>query len=289
MSECPHGKRFAPLPLRRGFWRELPKKIKEGVVLLAEDLPESEDIRNAAQSILIGYIESRLMESFRRPTLKPGGDFFQEFFATYMEAIQIEELRVWEEMSCEIDYAISERPDRDLTDKEAAYLTYTMLGYEIPPQSQELYMNLAVYARVYDELLRGKYGEHYTPTFFYKALREHMPAFLFKLIGMSSVISALLTMNAKPRELVDETLILQPHTILESRFMEIGEDNSFFFLPKFVEVVYEHVEEKNFTNDFVGRTEDRGCPVLYASGRNTIIHFSIEELIAQHKLYEHNT
>jgi len=287
MSECPHGTRFKPLPLRRGFWKKLPNKIKEGTVLLARDLPEREDVRNAAQSILIGHIASRLISGFNRPALKRGGEFYGEFFATYMEAIQAEELRIWEEISCEMDRALAERPGRDLTDTQAAYLTYAMLGHQEPPQSQELYMNLAVFARTYEELLRDKYGEAFAFALFYKALREHMPAFLFRLIGMDSLISVLLTMNAKPRELVNETLILRPGTVIESRFMDLGEDDSFAFRPKFVEVAHEHAQKNNLRKDFVGRTEDRGCPVLFASGRDAVIRFSIEELIAQHESYEH--
>lgn len=292
MSICPHGARYKPLPLRRGFWREFPKKIKEGVVLLAENSPEGEDIRNAAQSILIGHVESRLMSSFQRPALKGGGEFYGEFFAVYMELIKADELRIWEEISCELDLAISQQPSRELTVLEAAYLSYMMLKgkqSKEPPQSQELYMNLAVFARAYEELLRKKYGEEFSHALFYKALREHMPVFLLRLIGMDSIMSMLLTMNAKPRELVDETLILHPEMKLDLRFMELGEDDSFSFRPRFVEVMCEHVQQHNFTEDSLGRTEDRGCPVLYAPLRDAIISFSIEELIAQHQSYEHKT
>lgn len=146
-------------------------------------------------------------------------------------------------------------------------------------------MNLAVYARTYEELLREKYGERYTPAIFYRALREHMPRFMFELIAMDSVTSALLTINAKPRELADEMLILRPETTLGRRFMGLGEDDSFFFQPKFVEIVREHARAQDIREDYEGRTEDRGCPVLYATERDAILRFAIEELVTQHEHY----
>jgi hypothetical protein len=293
MSNCPQGKRFKPLPLRRGFWRELPKKLKAGVVLLTENTPEGEDIRTAAQSILISIIESRLMGEFKRPALKPGREFYAEFLAVYQDHIQAEEFRIWEELGCEIDQSLAKQPNRDLTEVEAAYLTYTMLRTETvlleqePPQSNELYMNLAVYARAYEELLREKYKGQHTPELLYKALREHMPNFLFRLIGMDSVLSILLTMNAIPKELAGEKILLHERTVIEPRFMELGADDSFSFRPKFLEMVCDLARRQNFTEDSLGRTEDRGCPVLYATERDAIIRFSIEELIAQHASHEH--
>jgi hypothetical protein len=287
MTNCPAGKRFKPLPLRRGFWRELPDKIKGGIVLIAEDEAEGEDIRNAAQSILISDIAPRLMKDFRRPKLESGKEFFEAFFYAYAEEVYAEELRIWEEISDEIDRTLAEQPGRDLTGSEAAYLTYSLLGYEEPPQSFELYMNLAVFARTYEELLRKKYGPEYTAALFYQALREHMPNFLFRLIGMDSVTSALLTLNAKPRETAGETLILQPTTRLESRFMELREDDSFSFRPQFVDMIHEHMRSFGIKEDGQGRTEDRGCPVLYASERSAIVRFSIDQLIAEHESYGH--
>ncbi len=289
MNSCPHGQRYKPLPLRRGFWRDLSKKLREGVVLVAENMPEREDVRNAAQAVLINHIASRLMKSFNRPALDTGGEFYTAFFASYMERIRAEELRIWEEFASEMDGALSKPLDRNLTETESAYLTYALLDLGEPPQSQELYMNLAVHARTYEELLRTKYGEAYSPSRFYDALRTHMPAFLYRLISMDSVMSMLLTMNTKPGHLVEETLILYPETVLDARFFELGADDSFSFRPKFIEVTHEHARAHDFTEDSHGRTEDRGCPVLYASARDAIIRFSIEELIAQHTSYAHKT
>jgi hypothetical protein len=204
-------------------------------------------------------------------------------------------LRIWEEIGREIDQLLAEQPDRNLTEKEAAYLTYKMLrttAYleeEPPPQSNELYMNLAVHARAYEELLRKKHGEGYTAALFYRALREHMPNFLFRFIGMDSVTSILLTINAMPKEIAGEKAFLHEGTVIESRFMELGEDDSFFFKPRFLDAVCEHARQKDIREDSIGRTEDRGCPVLYSTERDAIIRFSIEELIAQHESYGHQT
>jgi len=291
MGKCPQTKAYKPLPLRRDFWREFPSKIQEGVVILARDLPESEDVRNAAQAILITHIQSRLMLSFKRPPLTSGGEFYTEFFTTYVKAIGEEELRVWKEFCDDVDATLLEDPGRDLTDKEAAYLTYVFLDDSwIPPTSTEYYMNLPVYARAYEELVQEKYGKGYTPEIFYKALRAHMPNFILWLIAMDPVILVLLTMNAKPRDLVNQPLILNTDTVLDAKFMCLGEDDdSFFFLPKFVGAIHEHAKQCAFREDHLGRTEDRGCPVLYSFERDAIICFAIEELIAQHRMYEHKT
>lgn len=277
------------MPLRRGFWRELLMRLKEGTVLTAKDLPEILDISHAAQAILISTIESRLMSSFTRPLPRRGEEFYAAFSSAYMEGIRAEELRIWEELGDEIDHALSEQSGRDLTGVEAAYLSYTMLGIEEPPQSYELYINLAAFARAYEELMRKKYGEKFSQPLFYKALREHMPAFLVRLISMDSVISVLLTMNVKPRDQVEESIILQPETTFDACFMEVRDDDSFSFRPKFVEAICSHAKQYDIREDQLGRTEDRGCPVLYASERDSIIRFSIEELITQHEMYEHKT
>ncbi|MBY0294336.1 hypothetical protein K2Q08_03330 [Patescibacteria group bacterium] len=272
------------MPLRRGFWREYPAKIKEGVVLIPRDLPEGQDMSNAAQAVLISHIESRLMEKFRRPVLSRFGEFYAEFNRAYTDATSIQELRIWEEIGCEVDESLAEQPDRELTDKEAAYLTLVMWGHPKPPESMELYMFLPAYARVYEELLREKYGERYTPALFYKALREHMPKFILQIIGMDMVITFLLTMNLATGP-IEDGFILKPSTVLDVRLMRLGENDALSLLPKFVDVIHERAREQNYKEDQNGRTADRGCPVLFASKRDEILSFAIEELIAQHELY----
>jgi hypothetical protein len=263
----------------------MPDKIREGTVLLAETLPEREDVRNAAQAILIDYMQSRLMTSFRRPPLPRKEAFYAEFFGTYMRLIREEELRIWEEIGREVDTALAGNPLRELTEKEAAYLTIAMLGHPEGPSSMELYMNLAFYAQGHETLLKEKYGDWYAPGIFYRALRAHMPRFLLRLIGMDSITGILLTMNARPRDHIDSGSVIEPDTVIDERLMELGEDDSYGFAPKFVEAVCEHAREQAFTEDAVGRTEDRGCPVLYSGERDAIISFAIEELVAQHERY----
>lgn len=284
MSECPYGKRYKPLPLRRGFWREYPAKIKEGVVLIPRNVPEGHDMSNAAQAVLISHIESRLMEHFQRPVLSRSGEFYAEFNRAYTYAAYVQERRIWEEIGCEVDQSLAEKPDRELTDKEAAYLTLVMFGHPTPPESMELYMFLPAYARAYEELLREKYGDRYTPALFYKALREHMPKFILQIIGMDMVITFLLTMNLATGP-IEEGFILKPGTVLDTRLMKLGENDALFLLPKFVDAIHERAREQNYREDQNGRTEDRGCPVLFASKRDEILSFAIEELIAQHALY----
>lgn len=289
MNECPHGKRYKPLPLRRGFWREYPAEFRKGLVLTPSSVAEGIDMATAAQAVLINHIESRLMRNFKRPTLAREGDFYAEFNKAYVRMAYAEEHRIWKEIGREVDQAFMLEPEREFTDKEAAYLTLWRLGVKKPPQSIELYMFLPAFAQAYEELLRKKYAERYTPAIFYKALRTHMAAFLLRIIGMDMVIIFLLTLNMVSTIPNAKGFILKPGVVLDSRLMGLKEDDKLFLSSAFVEAIHERAREQNFREDQSGRTEDRGCPVLYSSQRDAIIRFAIEELIAQHELYEHKT
>lgn len=286
MSECPFGKRYKPLPLRRGFWREYPDRLKNGVVLWTKDESRRYDMMSAANSILLSHVQWRLRASFRRPALKAGRDFYAEFFRAYVEVSYAEECRIWDEIGCEVEQTFSERHVHGFTDKEAAYLTLVGLGQKEPPQSMELYMFLPSYARAYEELLHEKHGEQYTHEILYQRLREHMPKFLLQVIGTDMVVTFLTTLNLvsmPPRG--PEGFILKPDVPLDLRLMDLDEDDKLFLLPKFIDAIHEQAREKGIKEDQNGRTEDRGCPVLFASERDAIITFAIDELIAQHELY----
>lgn len=284
MSGCPHGKRYKPLPLRRGFWREYFGKIKQGEILTPASVDEALDMSSAAQAVLISHIESRLIQNFKRPALVTGDDLYAEFNRAYVQMVYGEELRIWEEIGLEVDHALVLEPERSFTDKEAAYLTLIRLKHKDPPQSIELYMFLPAYAQAYESLLKEKYGERYTSVLFYNALREHMPKFMLQIISMDMVITFLITWHLLP-EVHTEGYLLKPGVVLNSRCMGLSDDDKLFLLPTLIEAIHEHARKKGFKEDQNGRTEDRGCPVLYSSARNAILRFAIEELIAQHQLW----
>jgi hypothetical protein len=286
MNECPHRARFKPLPLRRGFWRDLPNKLKEGIVLLPETVPEIRDTRAAAHAVIIDHMQPRLIQNFVRPLLSGTKEFYGEFFMAYLKASYRTERRIWEEIAREFDQAIAENPLRELTAQEAAYLTLVAHGYKTGPQSMELYMNLASYARAYEGLLRDKYGDWFTGATFYKALRAHMPKFLSRLIGLDAVILNLVTINLTPRKHRRGIgFVLRPSIALDARLLDLGENDSLSFPPKFLHEIHKLAKEVGFKTDLNGRTEDRGCPVLFADEYPKILSFAIEELIAQHQLY----
>ena len=283
-SEGPKtGERFRPLPLRRQFWKEYPKVIRDGAVILPESPAEREDIRNAAQSVMIEYIERGLMHDFKRPELPDKDDFYSEFSAIYPDAIQAEEFRQWERAGDAFAQRTKENPAAPLDETSAAYLTLTFMGMEEPPQSIELYPILAAFGRAYESLLREKYGDQYSDELLYRNLRSQMKPFLLRFIGMDSITSMLLSQNAVTKETQHDTMILHPGAVIEPRLLDLGENDSLRFPPEFIDAVHKHIREQGITKDPLGRTEDRGCPVLYSSERDAVVEFAIEELIAQRK------
>ncbi len=294
MPESPkHEKkeRWKPLPLRREFWKKLPKSLNEGIVLIPEDSNEKDDIGHAAQAILIDYIEDALMKHFERPEIRAGEDFYEAFSATYVSTIQSLEMQAWQELSEKADKTLQENTGVDLHPREAAYLTLTSLERHEREavSSVELYILLSLYAEVYETLLKEKYAEAYTPELFYSALRTNMPNFLLRFIALDGVIGGLLAFNAQTQESLDIMTgsgeLFPPATKYESRMFYLDGDDTLKFKEVFVDTVHAFAKEKELTADQSGRTFDRGCPVLYAEKRDEILQFAIEELIAQHKLF----
>ena len=274
MDETPKEK-WKPLPLRRKFWAKLPQRIREGTVLVSKDEKEKEDIRNAAQSILIDYIEKELLNTFKRPRLDENREFYEAFLKGYCPYVEERETEIWEELSKHANNALKENPEKDLSEKEAAYLTLSSLdGHENNAAlSGELYYFLAMHTRVYEDLLKEKHKELYTDEILYSALRDHMPKFLLRFIGLDSVIASLINDNAqtkesRERDLEDEMIPVKGQ--FEARMFYLTEDDSLRIKSTLIDEVTNQAKEKGIIGDQVGRTEDRGCPVLFASQRHSV-------------------
>lgn len=287
MGKCPAEKRYKPLPLRRGFWREYLKQLEKGVALIPENFLEWEDVRNAAQAVIIDHIQSRLMVRFKRPIISDFREFFTRFNDEYVERIREVEIEVWDEICNETTEALLKRPDRDMSDKEAACLTYLFSGHPMPPDSTEFYMTMTIFARAYQELLQEKYLENYKPEIFYQALRQHMYKFIMSLLALDSAMAGLLVMGAA-KDLTSGYNTIETHTVIDSQFLELDSNDAMSFTPEFVTRASDYAQEEKIKADASGRKEDRGCPALFAKRRDAIICFAIEELIAQHQIYTNN-
>jgi len=283
--------RWKPLPLRREFWKVLPAKLKDGVVLISDDKAEKEDMRNAAQAVLIDYIEEELMRTFESPILDKQKDFYNTFWRVYFEVVQRKEVEAWDNLSTEVDNLLKKSPNAELTVREAAYLTLNMVSRHetMAVSSVELYFFLSMSAQVYETLLKEKYKNSYNDKIFYECLRKNFPKFLSRLIGLDSVIAAVLSTNIQTAESLEHNAAtvkegdLTFETEYDPNFFYLGDDDSLHINPKLMEEIYKYAKENEISEDMIGRTADRGCPVLYASKRDAIIDFAIEELIEQHK------
>lgn len=280
-----HGSLCRPLPLRRKFWRTLPQLIRNGTVLIRNEPAEREDIRNAAQSILIDYIEREVMATFKRPSLVKSCDFYAAFYVAYEKAIRDTELAIWKHFGKEFEVWSAKHAAEPLTEKWAAYLTYAFREYPEPPQSNELYMNMAPLARAYESLLRQKYGKKYSHEQFYETLHTRFPTFLFRFIGMDTLIGALISTNLHIKRTHQEGMLVSRYSFYEPRLFILDENDTLVFKPAFLAAIRAHAQEQNFKEDHQGRAKDRGCPFLFAKERTSVLDFAIHELIEQHRAW----
>lgn len=274
-----------PLPPRRGFWSRALEYLADGRVLCDEgDIGVRRDNKIAAQSVLIDEIGRRLMKTFTRPQLPEHTEFYKGFYQVYENAVQETDNLIWEKLCDEFDEEIKKKNGTtDLSKSEAAYLTYAFTGIEEAPQSYELYLNLALFARAYEQLLRTKYDSNFTYEHYYTALRNRMPEFLLRLTSMDSLVLFLLRVNAEPHE-ENQRMGLHAESIIDPRLLTLHRDESFNFRNEYVDLVHKHILAHNLKDDFRGRTESRGCPVLRSSIPRELYDFAVEELIAQHKM-----
>ncbi len=276
-----------PLPFRRRFRTVLLSLFEQGTVIVAEtNTPEWWDAQNAAQTICINHLHPKVIADFSRPVLPDTGDFYERFSDKYIQEVRKTETAVWREFGKKFNKRFEDL-DSDaldnLSDIEAAYLVLSRAETAQIPGSEELFGFLARVSEVYETLLKKKFKERYSPSMFYKMLRENMSVFILKFIALDSVIAEDTFLFAGAKKQADGSLSVSGFSLNPIVF-QLGDNDELLFTKDFTNFVHQEVEGKGKTSDSVGRTEDRGCPVLFAKKevRDGIISFAIEELIAQH-------
>lgn len=274
-----------PLPTRFSGVKEKRDLINQGLVLKPLDRDELFDISNASQSIVAGPVLTEVMERWEDYDIELSKDnFYRGFCLLYFRKIKTYEKEAWLKLT---DSVVNDE-DIDLnklTPVQAAVLTLQSLkGYEENAlSSKELFVELAMHAEQYERLLQEKLAEEYSSAVFYDHLREHFPTFLKRMIAMDSLVIDLYRRNAPEQDRETEEPIMYAGSKLDSRFYTLDEDEKFKIKPEFINALKKWANEKGFTSDSLGRTENRGCPFLLSEGRDEFIEFAIEEFIKQHK------
>ncbi len=274
-----------PLPSRYEAVRDTRAVLEQGIVLRPEDVAERYDISNAAQSIVIGPVLQKVIDSWEPIALQlTTENFYRGFALLYYRAVAARERAVWDSV-CQEVVSDSSLDLNNLTPFQAAVLTLQSLGYEkAPASSRELFVELPMHAEQYEILLREQLGDTFTYEALYDHLREHFPSFLKRMISLDSVIIDLYRMNAPEQDRGDpNSAVMYAGSKLDTRFYQLDENDTFQIKPTVIKMFKQHAADRDLTQDTLGRTENRGCPFLLAEGRDEFIAFAIEEFITQHK------
>ena len=276
-----------PLPLRYAEVKEKRSILDEGIVPVSEDIMERYDISNAAQSIVIDRLESELIAGWESPDLDLEGfrNFYHAFAVNYYLKVKELEVELWQDLV----QSVVSKEDLDinnLSPEEAAILTLANLSeFEFgAASSQELFMETALYARVYENILKEKLGDEFSNEMFEKSLQDNMPNFQKRLISLDTVIIDYVRANVMKRENGDESEYI--NSDLDPRCLEVDDDTlQLRFKPKLLQLFKNHAAENSVKEDSMGRTVSRGCPFLVSNIRDELIRFVVEELISQRRIH----
>ncbi len=271
-----------------------PPSSRENMITRDEYVAEFTDISNAAQTVLIDHIQKALIERFVRPQIAQDTAkeaFYAVFAHDYARYVRDLEIAIWNELGEQVREQTEHLTEHELDELPptvAAYITYVGLGISRPPSSIELYVYLAKYAESYETLLQQKYGSAYVPELYYEGLQKHIHSFMVKFIGMDSVMSERLTLNLTSPEVkssIQFAEALEGVDPLNVDHLELTGAGGLGFKKDYVDRVHAHVRAHTISHDMMGRTETRGCPVLYAKERDRVIAFAINEIIIQHRQF----
>lgn len=281
-----------PLPIRKDFWKDILPKIKQGVVAL-EGSPRDEsrwrDIYYAAMPEIIDAIYREVIANFKRPVLEQGTQgFFVDFMIQYTEHINQHVREIRERLESELLSKLDADSKQELSPLEASLLSQMFNDDRtFNPASDPFFIYIGTYGYIYEQLLKEKFGPSYSHETLYQALENTFKDFLLGKTATPDILGD-----------VEKTLLygseywekgnkggvpFDPNT-LDYSYLYLDENNMLRMTPDAINTIHTFLQEKTPTESLSGRTEERGCPVLYAKSRDEIYNFGVREYIAQHKI-----
>ncbi len=198
--------------------------------------------------------------------------------------------RVWSDI---VDEVVAKFDGKQpLNSLEAAVLTLVSLPSfnRLAASSQEIFIEAALHAEVYQKLLHEKLGSEYSTERFYGLLGSNLPKLLKRLIAMDSVIIDFYRANVMDRSKVNDPSEAEYYTSsLKSEFFVMDETFALTPHPKMIELFKQRARQTGTIEDSWGRRANRGCPFLRTDNQDKFISFTINELVSQHRKYSHDS
>jgi hypothetical protein len=279
-----------PLPIHKDFWKDILPSLKKGLVTIEDrDNPNSwRDTYYAAMPEIIDAIYSEVMENFQRPVLEVGGHGFAlDFIRQYHEQTDLEVTAIRERVEEELLTTLAETPDKEFSPLEASLLSQMFADNRtLVPDSGPFYIHIGIYGYIYEELLKRKMRESFSAEALYQVLQKNFKNFLIAQTATSDLL-----LNVERSFLYgggywENSEEGVPFTLdtLNYSYLYLDENNLLRVTPEGIEAIHQFIKEKKPVESLAGRTEERGCPVLYARNRDAIYEFGVQEYVAQHRI-----
>ena len=280
----------SPLPIHKDFWKDILPNLRKGFVAIEDrDNPNSwRDTYYAAMPEIIDAIYSEVIENFQRPTLEVSGHGFAlDFIQQYEEQTDQEVTIIRERLEEELLATLTEAPDKELSPLEASLLSQMFAdNRRLIPKSGPFYIQIGIYGYIYEQLLRKKMGESFSAEAFYQVLQKNFKDFLIAQTATNDLLSHAersFLYGADYWENGEKGVTFTLETLNYSH-LYLDKNNILRVTPEGLEAIHQFVKEKKPIESLAGRTEERGCPVLYTRNRDAIYEFGVNEYIAQHKI-----
>jgi hypothetical protein len=280
-----------PLPLHKDLWKDLLPNLRKGFVAIEDrDNPNSwRDTYYAAMPEIIDALYDEVIANFQRPTLEVSGHGFALDFIQYHKQIDREVATIRERVEEELLATLAETPDKELSPLEASLLSQMFADNRtLVPESGPFFIHIGTYGYIYEKLLREKMGGSFSTEVLYQVLQKNFKSFLIAQTATSDLLldaERVFLFGADYWE-NSEKGTGTPFTLetLDYSHLSLDENNVLRVTPEGIEAMHQFVKEKKPIESLAGRTEERGCPVLYARNRDAIYEFGVREYIAQHKI-----
>ncbi len=281
-----------PVPKR---FDEVSKKINllnQGVVLLYSDNDiENKDVTNAAQSLVVDEIESRVIKAWIDQPIKANNsdEFYIEFLRVNYGYVNQIEIDAWNSLLQEV---INQDLDLDnFSPLQAAVFTLVSFGFEFSPiSSRELYIEIGKYSQLYESLLKNKLKDNYRAETLYGLLEKNLPSLLLRIIALDPLILRMFR-----NEIIDveegEMTSGYAYEKISQKCFDLDDACILKFKPSVINFLKKAALDNNLTesspdyNHRNHRTHSRGCPFLRAQSKREVLNHGIAVFIKQHRRF----